>query len=228
MTADNNMITGMITPNDTPQPVHHPVLGRLNYSTTTIREDPDGQVEDTIALMRAYVIEDVGSEEIGEAVREALGERRPGDGEVEAVWRWIRARVKFVLDRDTAAPFGSSDVVEVLIRPRDMVTLGGVARGDCDDFVMLGAAMLMRLGLGVRFVTVAADRRDTGRYSHVYLRVRTGDGQWVAFDSSHGKQVGWEAPRERVYRIREWAVRDNPLAAVLVIGALYYVVQRYA
>ena len=55
--------TSAIVIDSPPLPVRHPVLGEVKYSATTIREDPDGQVEDTIALMRAYVIEDIRSEE---------------------------------------------------------------------------------------------------------------------------------------------------------------------
>ena len=204
--------------------VQHPVLGRLNASITPIRGDGDGQVEDTVNLMRGYVLADAGSPEVAAAVAEAL---EGGGHPVEAVFRFVKSRVQFVRDDQIATSWNDPDIVEVLIRPVDMLALGGVAQGDCDDFVMLAAAMLLNAGVDVKFVTVAADPRDTSRFSHVYLAAYV-DGQRIPLDTSHGPKVGWEVPDERVYVKREWAVGRNPLALVLMIGAIYYAVSRYA
>jgi len=204
--------------------IQHPVLGRLNASITPIRSDGDGQVADTINLMRGYVLADAGSPEVAGAVAEAM---EGGGGPIEAVFRFVKGRVAFVRDDEIATSWNNPDIVEVLIRPVDMLALGGSAQGDCDDFVMLAAAMLLHLGVTVKFVTVAADPRDASRFSHIYLAAYSG-GQRIPLDTSHGPHVGWEVPDERVYAKREWPVGRNPLALILMIGAIYYATYRYA
>ncbi len=204
--------------------VNHPVLGRLNATVTPVRSDGDGQVSDTIALMRGYVLADKASPQVKQAVRAALG-RNPDP--VNAVFDYVKGMVSFVNDSDISQSWNDPDIVEVLIRPVDMLSLGSVAQGDCDDFVMLGSAMLMNLDIDVQFVTVAADPRDPSRFSHIYLAAYV-DGQRIPMDMSHGPHPGWEVPAHMVYAKREWAVKRNPLAMVLTLGAIYYAVQRYS
>jgi transglutaminase-like putative cysteine protease len=200
-------------------PVQHPELGELQYETTVVRADPDGQVADTIALMRRYVLEDAGSDEVLRAIAEARAYE--ADPVAQVFW-WVKSRLRFVHDEDLAAPWGSADIVEVLIRPRDMYSLDALRRGDCDDYVMMGAAMLARLGIAVHFVTVAAEPDDPGRFSHVYLAAYPG-GVRIPLDASHGPRPGWEV--SRVWRRREWPVRESALGKVvgmvLLGGAVY-------
>ena len=204
--------------------VNHPVLGRLNATITPVRGDGDGQVADTIALMRGYVLADRDSPQVQQAVQAALS-RDPDP--VNAVFQHVKGMVAFVQDAEIAQSWNDPDIVEVLIRPVDMVDLGSVAQGDCDDFVMLGSAMLLHLGIPVQFVTVAADPRDPTRFSHIYLAAYV-DGQRIPLDTSHGEYPGWEVPDDRVFTKREWRVERNPLAMALTLGAIYYVVSRYA
>lgn len=199
-------------------PVLHPQLGLLNYEATPVRDDPDGQIADTIALMRRYVLEDYRSREVAQALVEA--HIYTGDP-VEQVWSWLASRLRFVPDEETAAPWQNADVVEVLIRPRDMYTLEAARQGDCDDYVMMGAAMFLRLGIPVSFVTVAANSQAPDRFSHVYLAVYR-NGHRIAIDASHGAFPGWEVPMSEVTRIKEWPVREtNWLALAGVIGVFY-------
>src|SRR3990172_5349573 len=89
----------------------------------------------------------------------------------------VKRRLQFVRDEETAKPFqsgmGVGDVVvETLIRPRDMSVLCAdgscVRQGDCDDFSMYTASLLLALGIKAAFVTVAASP-SSSHYSHVYV-----------------------------------------------------------
>jgi transglutaminase-like putative cysteine protease len=71
----------------------------------------------------------------------------------------------------------------------------GHGAGDCDDYVILLAALYRALGLSCWFVVVSA--APTGEYDHVYLKVLTERGL-VNADGIHGAPFGWEVPPEAV------------------------------
>jgi transglutaminase-like putative cysteine protease len=219
--------------------VAHPDLGVVRYQVDEVPEDPEGQVTEVIALMRRYAVEDAGSAEIqGDAAyvyaqAEAAARRAPSQRELAdtAFW-WVRRRIAFQRDEVTLAPFQtalSGAAVEALIRPVDMSRLISSGRrtvGDCDDFVMYLASVLLALNLCPHFVTAAADARDPARFSHVYVAAYLNDGQRVALDASHGPQPGWEV--EPVFKREEWFVSRNcswpavaALAAAVVFGLIW-------
>jgi transglutaminase-like putative cysteine protease len=182
------------------------------YRLQPIAADPDTQVAQTIAVMRQYAVEDAASPAITQAARDAVVEAGGGDP-VAAVWGYVRARMRFVQDAVTGAGMQDAlpdDLVEVLIRPRDMHTWNV---GDCDDFVTYGAALLIALGVPVAFATVAADSDAPGMYSHVYLIAYPAGGVRTPLDLSHGQYVGWETPH--AYRLREWPVTGGQMRDVL-------------
>lgn len=207
--------------------IHHPGFGgSVRYSPTVLSEDPDEQVSQTVALMWQYAVEDSTAPSIQEEARQALA-AYPGATPEEAVWYWVKSRMGFVPDEATAAPLGlDTPVVEVLIRPVDMAAMcngSGCRRaGDCDDFSMYGAALLMALGRQVSFVTVAADPSAPDRFSHVYLASYV-DGHRVPLDISHGPYPGWETPNYT--RRKEWG--DNAgLFMLLAAGAAAYLLHK--
>jgi hypothetical protein len=115
-----------------------------------------------------------------------LGTAAPLDRRLNAVFTWIQDRIRFQDDPP-------SD--ELLLEPGLLLRLPPAQRaGDCDDFAMLGSAMLGSLGIPTRLVTIRADRSDPTRYSHVYLDIPLAGGGRIPFDASHGPHAGWEAP----------------------------------
>ena len=190
----------------------HPGIGEwVNYSTQPLPEDGDEQVARVIQVMRGYVNEDYQTPMVTAQALSAL-QSNPNDP-LQAVFDHVKGRVAFQLDDTIAGPvyplLGSHppSVVEVLIRPVDMAgeTAGHV--GDCDDFAMYTAALLLNLGIPCSFVTIAADPTDPSRFSHVYVAAYPGDGRGrVAMDTSHGDGPGWESPRQ--FRIQEWPVQS--------------------
>lgn len=197
--------------------VLHPSFGEiLRVGTDYVRGDPDGQVADTIALMRRYVVEDAGTPQVRRDALEAVGSQDPShipQREIlERVFRYVKGKIQFAGDELLSAGTGLDDqgppVVEVLIRPRDMAQLctssGCQRMGDCDDFSMYTAALLTSLGIKTAFVTVAADRAQPNMFSHVYVVAYTNDGERIPLDTSHGPSLGWETPNRT--RIQEWPI----------------------
>ncbi len=217
------------------QSIYHPGLGQsVNYSMVQVPEGGDGQTAAVVGLMNRYATEDATSQEIQADLRSALAQC-PGCSPVEAVFWWVKGRVRFVRDEDTASPFPTVDggvVVEALIRPRDMSVLcggggGGSGNsagntascsrvGDCDDFSMYTAALLKAAGVPCAFVTVAADG-GSNDYSHVYVAAYP-NGVRIPLDTSHGARPGWETGN--AHRVREWPVGagGGMLGLVILIG----------
>lgn len=199
--------------------VDHPILGTVRYTVTTVPDAGDGQTAGVISLMARYASEDASSQEVLQAVEVAKAEN-PGASPEEQVFRYVRTRVRFVYDEATALPLQywyADPIVEALIRPRDLIALQPFAQGDCDDFSMLVAAMLMAQGIDVAYVTVAADPADPEQFSHVYVASYR-DGMRIPVDASHGPYPGWEA--ETWYRRQEWPVGKLDEKQKLKVGAV--------
>lgn len=223
------------TANRVRQPINHPAFGNVNVEETLLPDDPDGQVAATIAMMRRYAVEDSASPAVIADAQEAVG--GSGDGltqrrKAALVFHYVRNRLSFVEDTALSAPTGlerpgDPPIVEVLVRPRDMSVMGkgsGQRRlGDCDDYSMYVASLLLALGVRSSFVTVAADGREPRRFSHVYVAAYP-DGERLAIDASHGSYPGWET--SNVYRVQEWPVEDGSgmllLAAAAALAAVVW------
>lgn len=204
--------------------VDHPILGRVRYSVTVVPDAGDLQTASVIQLMGRYAVEDSAAPEIIQAVEEAKAEN-PNASPEEQVFEFVRTRVRFVHDEATALPLQTwyaDPIVEALIRPKDLLALRPFAQGDCDDFSMLVAAMLMAQGIDVSYVTIAVDPADPGQFSHVYV-VSHRDGQRIPVDASHGYYAGWEA--ESWYRKQEWPIgrvdENQKIATGAVLAAAF-------
>ena len=210
--------------------VQHDAFGAVpvQYSVTRLPDDPDGQVAATIGQMRRYAREDAGTPEIQREIRTAL-RQYPGVPAYDAVFHHVKSKTSFRNDVDIVNPIlsrmgglGGDDVVETLIRPRDMAVMPS-RMGDCDDYSMYGASMLLGMGYtphDVMFVTVAADPQAPGNFSHVYLAVFD-DERKIPLDISHGQYAGWEVPRDRVSRREEWSLANPIETAALLVAAAY-------
>jgi hypothetical protein len=206
----------------------HPVLGEVRYSARELGNDPDGQVVQTVQVMRERVAQDADA-------LKPLAQQVAGQGtkaqQTENVWGHTRGAIQFTRDESTGIradglSIGGGDpgnVVEVIIRPVDMARYidQGIAIGDCDDFSMYLAALLTALEIPCSFCTVAASAQAPNQYSHVYV-VAYPDGQRVPCDASHGQYCGWEVANTFNKRT-EWPVYDKTrmfLGNLLVNAAL--------
>lgn len=203
--------------------LYHPALGQdVNYSIQEVPEGGDGQTAAVIGIMSDYAVADSSSPEIQRDAAQAIAECA-GCSAAEAVFWFVKKRLQFVRDEETVQPFqgaaGGGTLVEALIRPRDMSTLTNTRLGDCDDFSMYTASLLLALGVPASFVTVAASPGNND-FSHVYVAAYQ-NGVRVPLDTSHGDRPGWETPN--AHRIQEWEVGGVgvilPLVVTLAIGA---------
>lgn len=122
----------------------------------------------TIRLMRQFVCRgavDLKLRAFAQGLIDHLHHKDLG-GQVAEVFAFVRDRVRYQTD-----PAG----IEWVQEPR--VTLQ-VLTGDCDDQVVLLAALLKTLGFPTRFVTVG---RTPQAFSHVYLEVSV-RGRWLVLD----------------------------------------------
>ena len=199
--------------------LYHPALGEnVNYTIQEVPTGGDGQTAAVIELMKKYALEDSSSPEIQRDAQQALAECS-GCSASEAVFWFVKRRLRFVRDEETVIPFsnGQGTLVEALIRPRDMSVLKNEKLGDCDDFSMYTASLLLALGIPASFVTVAASP-GSNEFSHVYVAAYQ-NGVRIPLDTSHGERPGWETGNS--HRIQEWEVGSvSPALSLLVILAI--------
>lgn len=181
-----------------PVTANYPAFGLASLVRYPASPDPDQSTAQTVAVMRQYIADGSERPEVTAAAREAagaLGMWAPVWRKCQAVHDWMRRNIRFVTDEEQLSRYlGIEPDYELLIRPELLVRS---RRGDCDDFTMLTCAMLRALGVDTQICTIAADRRDPQRFSHVYAIALSEDGSPIAMDTSHGPYVGWEAPAFR-------------------------------
>lgn len=182
----------------------------LRWEATVTGDDPDQQVADALSIMCRYVREDAHSPEV---LAEAQRIIPRGADPIQAIFEHVRRWIGFRHDAELAEAWqipraGDLPVVELLIRPRDMVTFaadtGSSPQGDCDDYAMLTAALLNSQGIRANFVTVAADPSQPNQFSHVYVAAYPAGQGRIALDTSHGEYAGWETGN--VTRLEEWPI----------------------
>jgi hypothetical protein len=104
------------------------------------------------------------------------------------IFEWVRSHMLYTPD------FNNGEIIEEIQTPgyllREIAALGK-ALGDCDDYVVLLAALYLRGGH--RVVLVAISRYPDQLLDHVYLTV---DG--VAADGIVRYPFGWEVPASEV------------------------------
>lgn len=213
--------------------LRHPDLGDVRYELHEVSDDPGEQVAQVIGLMRRYAVEDAQSPVVRGDLAKAMA-AGPRLDTVSAIFYYVQSRIRFTKDEQTSSPLRTHTpipIVEALIRPVDMAGMcngGGCRRvGDCDDYAMYGAALLLAAGIPCAYVTVAADPGDPSRFSHVYVAAYPG-GDRIALDTSHGAYPGWET--SAVYERREWPLAGGLLHGalpILVVAALTWLAYKY-
>ena len=177
---------------------------------------------ETINLMGKYAKEGAKHPIVLAATKEALQyldfNSASNESKARAIFRWIKDHVQFKADEIVLIDeFHVYPNKELLIRPERLVTMDK-PQGDCDDFSMLAASMMLAAGLPVSYVTIAADEQDQQRFSHVYCLTYSDEGEKIAFDSSHGDKLGWESDRQ--FRRVEWPIYIPMHLANKVLGEI--------
>jgi len=215
------------------QTAYHPVFGgKVPFRFDWLPDSPDGQVRGAVHRVIAYMREDAKSPMIREDVGRAL-ELGAGDPLI-GTWKLVKPLMQFQRDEKTAAQLETDDpripdTVEVFIRPVDqsfLIKLRGMGVEDCDGYVMYAGCILLAMRMPIALVTVAADKTDPTRFSHIYLAAYP-DGfgsakKRIALDLSHGPYPGWECPN--LGRLKEWPVQytapEHFLKLAVTLGLL--------
>lgn len=196
----------------------------VRYALSPLWGDADAQVEQTIAVMCRYAVEDSSSPLIQEDAQAALA--LGGGDPLLGVWKLCKERFRFQQDATTAEgtslPRETKDsIIEVVIRPVDLSLMWRRALQpveDCDGYSTYAASLLYALKVPCFFCAVAVDPLDPNQYSHVYVVAYTDDGGRLAIDASHGKYCGWEVPNPYNKR-KEWKVEYSPVVMWIVMAA---------
>ncbi len=155
----------------------------LTFSQLTIPTGPNGTLE-TLAIMAALT-QDAQLHPItrSTAVR-ILGLARNPTQYAQRVRTWVKSRMTLV-----------DEAVEMIARPEWMLEQVGRTRlvGDCDDAAVLAAALVMALGIPVRFVAIATPEHPD-EFMHVYPEAYAG-GEWTPFDPTTNQRAPIDWPR---------------------------------
>lgn len=171
----------------------------------------DVSTADTIRQMIALAISSASDPHILSVVDSCLAilPSKPSKRElVRAIFWWVKRTLRFTEDEEVMAtqlaiPRDQLDK-ELLIAPSVMVQMPNPT-GDCDDYSMLLASLLVAVHIKCWYVTIATDDLEPTRFSHVYVKAWLEDeGQAIALDGSHGTYPGWEC--KQFYRRIEWAI----------------------
>jgi hypothetical protein len=189
-----------------------PIPRRVPTSDT----DTNQSTLDTVLEMVRLVHRDAASWPNVRAVAERLG--RWGRGPVgrritwEVFW-FVKHRVRYLSDDwGVLGLCGETGKIDYLVSPPVLLAMRRPA-GDCDDFSMLIAALLESHGIDWEIVTVAVDRADPERWSHVYVRALLPEGP-LALDAVSGDYPGWEVPAHDVFRRQSWNRKGEPVPYV--------------
>lgn len=182
----------------------------------SVRTNPfnnDVSTRATIRQMRSYAHAYKNHPLVINAVTDALrgGGMRSERDVCSALFYWTRSHIQFVEDEalmysQLGIPVESLDK-ELLIIPPVLLAMPQ-PMGDCDDYSLLLASMLLCCGIQPFFITVAAEADDPRKWSHIYVCARLADeGTHLCLDAGNRyDQVppGWEA--EKITRKASWSV----------------------
>ncbi len=173
--------------------------------TPTNPIDTDQSTNETVIRMIALARSAASSPEVHHVVNTCLSvlHNQSTKELAKAIYYWIKEHVKFEEDEAILANvLGLATDKDLLISPQVVLNMPQ-PMGDCDDFSMLAAACLVAANIPCEFVAIAADKGLPWKFSHVYVKCFV-DGDWIAFDASHGKCLGWEY--KDITRMARWRI----------------------
>ena len=145
-------------------------------------------------------------------VRDAGVPEKDKRGEIEAVHAFVKKHLRYVKD-----PLWYEFVTfpETLAFERN--------DGDCDDHVVLEAALLGALGIPTRFVVYAFN--GAANFGHVAMQALEANGKWLPLDPIvKDKPAGWEVPDATKRHVYGVSTPDGPTGAKASLGELFGVV----
>jgi transglutaminase-like putative cysteine protease len=106
---------------------------------------------------------------------------------IRTIHSWIQKHLYYINDPVDVETIATARVIL-------QQALGGNSSWDCDDFVVLGHAMLNAVGIPTRSVIIKGEAIAPTQWSHIYLEAHDGR-RWVPMDLiMKDKPLGWEPP----------------------------------
>jgi len=136
----------------------------------------------TVALIKQYALDAQSHPSVRLLAEGIVGGLGPKDcvSEIAAIYYYVIGHTRYANDPRT---------VELVRRPERIIAeinAGKVPSLDCDDLVVLEAALLLSLGREVRVITIAFDKakyKGQIQYSHVYLQAKEPrTSKWIVLD----------------------------------------------
>lgn len=195
-------------------PSRHGIWGNsvAVLSTRTNRYNSDVSTAATIRVMQGLAHRHSQHPSVMAAVGHALSGGVSSQRDVAcAIFYWVRTNVRFVEDEtllyeELGVPLEDLDK-ELLIVPPVLLAMPN-PQGDCDDFSLLLASMLLCAGIKPYFVTVAADPLEPQKFSHIYICAELADeNSRLCLDAGNRMSMvppGWESGK--VTRKAVWSV----------------------
>lgn len=184
----------------------------------TVSDNDDEATAATVKMMADYikqgVTDPVCQKWAHDAVFQFGNRQRTPLALVWSVFWKLKHCVKLTRDETVLFHIGQKNARDLLIAPAVLVRQL-VPKEDCDGFTMLCCTLLEILGLKPYIVTVKADARRPGEWSHVFCMVDLPDGERIPIDSSHGPFPGWMIPRRDIFAVQLWDMNGNPVAGGL-------------
>lgn len=156
----------------------------------------------TLERMRTLVHSDLSSAWVRWALRDALLQlATPSPLErIGAIYQWVMAHMSYIIDGEgTDSVFAAEEEIRAPNYLVNLIYQHGIAEGDCDDFVILLAALLLASGSPVRWIVTSA--RDDREFDHVFIQAWTGTG-WITMDGIHGAPLDWHVPAEGITNLQ--------------------------
>lgn len=181
-------------------------------SVRTNPYDSDSSTAATIVSMRRLAREYAHHPSVMAATAHALSAGVRSDRDVAcALFYWIKGNIQFVEDEQLMYEQLGIEPAhldkELLIVPPVLLAMPS-PMGDCDDFSLLLASMLLCAGVQPYFVTIAAEADLPRKFSHIYVCARLADeGTHLCLDPGNRLQMvppGWES--DKATRKAIWAI----------------------
>ncbi len=166
-------------------------------------------VRDMVSAARIYA----AHPQVRGATAQALAHLPPNastEERAKGLFWFVKRKIRFTSDQGLLAnAFGLDHLdKELLISPDTLLSMR-TPMGDCDDYSLLLASMLLSAGLPASYVTVAANGKEPHVYSHVYTKTYVPGRGDYCLDASHGPFPGWE--HNEVYRKTVWPVAGGDM-----------------
>jgi transglutaminase-like putative cysteine protease len=209
------------------QSQEQPLLGvdsnRLWGSSIRLSKTPanpynsDISTYQTVEIMKRLAKASASSPTIAAAILSATDNNPQSVPSIRALARcifyWVKGHVLFTEDEVLLYRGLGIEKVdkELLIVPEALLAMP-VPMGDCDDFSLLTASLLLGCSIPCSYVTIAADEETPEKFSHIYVKVyltdevdnTNGRARELALDCSHGSYPGWEY--QGAFRKQEWFI----------------------